>query len=202
MIKVKIKHLDHVDVALLDDKDDDLDTWRYSWSMAGGKAMPGQKAIGKYPAIRRVIDGRSKTIFMHMIVAHRMGLIPDPFTHSGKEQGKWDVSVDHDNGNKLDCRRGNLKIRTRSSQMLNPSDGARSTSRSGIRGVILARPGKSKPWNVQATLKGKNYNLGWFAAQEEAIRQRRAFDTAPDKQAWLDALLASRHPSPPGSSPG
>jgi hypothetical protein len=184
MIKVRIKHQDHVDVALLDDEDADLATWRYSWNMAGGKALPGQKAVGKYPAIRRVIDGRPKTIFMHMIVAHRIGLISDPFAHSGKKQGQWDVSIDHENGNKLDCRRDNLRTRTRSQQMLNPSDGLRSTNTSGLRGVNYI-PSRKVPtkWRAYGTNPAtrKQVNLGWFRTAEEAAEARRYWDEHHEK---------------------
>jgi hypothetical protein len=162
--------------------DEDRDLAARSWHLAGGKVTAGQ--AGKYVA-------DSNGILLHREVAFRMGLISSVAPEPG-QQGRWNVSIDHENGDKLDCRRSNLKLKDRSSQMLNPADGARSTSKSGIRGVIHARPGRSKPWNVQATLKGKNYNLGWFVTQEEAIEQRRAFDNASDKQAWLDNLLASR----------
>lgn len=148
--------------VLLSDEDAELAQLR--WGMAGGKG-----SVGKYVARRT----KGSTTYLHRVVAERMGLelVPAP------GQGRWRVSVDHINGDKLDNRRENLRLLSRPQQMTNLADGLRSSNTSGHRGVSLIR--KSGKWMAHATVDGRSVSLGAFATREEAIARRAEWDRAP-----------------------
>lgn len=172
--------------ALVDDEDSDL--LHYAWHLSGGKTPQGQKNVGKYAATARTVAGKQRTIFMHRVVAARMGLISDPFTVApSEERGRWRYSIDHDNGNKLDNQRQNLKLRDRQQQMTNPNDRLRANNTSGVRGVSYcpSRESFGKPWRATITENGRGITLGWFATVEEAAFARRSYEEAADKKQWL-----------------
>lgn len=146
--------------------DEDADLVEIKWSLAGGKGN------GKYAA-HQVLG---KTFYLHRYVAERMGLID--LTEPPSERGAWKVSIDHINGNKLDNRRENLRLRDRSKQMHNTNDGLRSTNKTGYRGVSLikARAHLPKPWYASAQLNRKSVGLGMYATAEEAAAARKRWD--------------------------
>jgi len=144
----------------VDDLDADLSQLR--WAMAGGKGK-----IGKYAARAQ---GR-QTIYLHRVIAHRMGLIDKV-----AGEGRSTASIDHIDGDKLNNRRSNLKLKTRSQQMLNGNDRLRANNRSGYRGVSEARPGRPKPWMAYVQVNGRSKNLGWYASVEEAAAARARWD--------------------------
>ncbi len=86
---------------------------------------------------------------MHHIIAKRMNL---------------DLSkgIDHINCNKLDNRRENLRVATRSQNMFNRT--AQRNNRSGLKGVTK-RKGK---WTARIQKDGIQYDLGLFNTPEEA----------------------------------
>src|SRR6266851_621253 len=135
------------------------------WHMAGGKGRVGKYAFS--PQLG----------YLHRWVALRMGLLSTTAPERGR-RGRWRVSIDHENGNKLDCQRGNLRISGRSQQMLNPNDGLRSTNRSGYRGVsfVASRERFGKPWMAYVQHHGTSKNLGWYASAEEAAVARGRWD--------------------------
>src|SRR6266511_1337383 len=138
------------------------DLAKFRWSMAGGKG-----SRGKYAATKRTVNGKKTTIYMHRMVAARMGLLINP---AGEQAGHWTVSVDHKNGDKLDNQRVNLRLRDRPSQMRNGNDALRTTNRSGYRGVsfVARRERFGKPWMAYVTVDYRTKNLGWYATVEEA----------------------------------
>lgn len=142
----------------------------FAWTMTGGKG-----SRGKYAATRVTLDGRRHTHYLHRLVAWRMGLIEEIV---GTDAGRWRVLVDHENGDKLDNRRCNLRLLDRPRQMRNPNDAVRSTNRSGYRGVsfVRARARFAKPWMAYVTVNYKTINLGWHATAEDAAATRRAWD--------------------------
>ena len=73
------------------------------------------------------------------------------------------VEVDHINGNRLDNRRENLRLCTRSQNGKNTSS---STGTSKYKGVSLEkRRGK---WRADIGVSGKNKFLGYFETEDEA----------------------------------
>lgn len=82
------------------------------------------------------------------------------------------MDIDHINGNTLDNRKSNLRIATRSQNLMNSGVGARNTS--GYKGVSPSgRP--SAPFLAQVVVMQKAKNLGRFRSAEEAAR---AYDKA------------------------
>lgn len=133
---------------------EDADLTELRWSLAGGKG-----SVGAY-AVRR---GE----YLHNVVARRMGLVPD--------QGhRWKATVDHINGDKLDNRRENLRLRTRQQQMLNPNDGVQRNNSSGHRGVSYHKATDS--WYASVMVDGRTKSLGRWATLEEAVLARQAWD--------------------------
>ena len=72
---------------------------------------------------------------------------------------------DHENGDKLDNRRPNLRVGTKGENMQNRR-GARRNTRSQVRGVIW--DASRRKWAARAQLDGKTHNLGRFATIAEA----------------------------------
>jgi len=85
-------------------------------------------------------------------------------THASRE-----VEVDHINHDKLDNRRENLRLCTRS---LNNAArlGNRKRKYSDYRGVTYAKSKKTKPWKAQIGYRGKNVNIGRYKTEEEAAK--------------------------------
>lgn len=109
---------------------------------------------GKYA--QRTITSKNKrvSIFLHRAIMN---------TPKGKD-------IDHKNGNTLDNRKSNLRISTRSQNILNPNNKVQK-SFSGYRGVSLSGGLKNK-WRARIFVKGKEILLGRFKTKSEAIRIR------------------------------
>ncbi len=74
------------------------------------------------------------------------------------------VEVDHVFGNKLDNRKGQLRVATRSQNKLNRP--APSNNTSGHKGVWLHKA--NMRWRAEISCRGKTYRLGYFDTPEEA----------------------------------
>lgn len=72
---------------------------------------------------------------------------------------------DHENGDKLDCRRSNLCVVTKAQNMENQT-ALRQDNRSGYRGVSWHK-GTGK-WTVQAQVNGQYHYIGLFEDVHEA----------------------------------
>lgn len=81
--------------------------------------------------------------------------------------GKLDI--DHINRNKLDNRKINLRVTTRTQN--NYNQGLRSNNKSGIKGVSWCRF-KSK-WRAYIWNKGKFISYGYHLNKEDAIKARK-----------------------------
>lgn len=101
-------------------------------------------------AVRRsvVVNGKSKPIYMHREIMET----PDG------------MDTDHINGDRLDNRRGNLRICNRSQNQHNVGKPRNNTS--GYKGV--ARNGKR--WASQIGVNGRLVYLGTFDSEEDAAR--------------------------------
>jgi len=92
-----------------------------------------------------------KTVSMHRMV---MGLYP---------KGVKGAVVDHLNGNKLDNRKGNLRITTVQGNSFN-----RRPHRNNPLGVRGVQPTKNGKYLAYIRVDGKTYNLGTYSSLEEA----------------------------------
>jgi len=97
-------------------------------------------------------DGTHGTILLHRFV---LGL-------SGRTE------IDHVNRNKLDCRRSNLRICSRSQNLHNTK--RRSDSSNAYRGVSFSK--EKRKWVAYIDVGGKRIRLGYFDSAEEAARKR------------------------------
>lgn len=136
-IVIKIPLRNHarniVDHALVDEADYDLVSG-YTWCKgSNGYAQTG----GSHSKLQR----------MHVLIM-------------GRESGK---EVDHINRNKLDNRRANLRLVTRSVNNLNRKEGT------GV--FYLAR---IKRYWAYITRNGKRTNLGYYKTFKEALNARKA----------------------------
>lgn len=144
--------------VLIDDVDADLAEQR--WHLAGGKGT-----VGRYVA-------QGGPLYLHRVIAQRMGLIAQVVG-----EGRAVPSVDHENGDKMDCRRANLRLRKRAQQVRNPNDRLRSTNHTGYRGVYYhPSPGRRKRWWAHVTVDGKIRSLGYYGTAEEAAMARQTWD--------------------------
>ena len=78
------------------------------------------------------------------------------------------MQIDHKNGNRLDCRKQNLRICDNQRNSYNTA--LRKNNKSGIKGVYYSTSNKS--WNVQITYEGKVMHVGYFKNKIDAINKR------------------------------
>jgi hypothetical protein len=130
----------------VDDIDSDLANykWYYHINHKGGTG---------YAA--RMIGGRKhkKVLFMHNVIADRMGLI-----HSRKD------TIDHRDRNKLNNSRSNLQISNSSLQEVNK--GLTKQNSTGYKGVSF-HTGTQK-YRAVITVNGKQIHIGEFKTPQEA----------------------------------
>jgi hypothetical protein len=131
-------------VARVDDKDKDLAG--LNWHAHKGKG-------DYYYAVHREGTGARERLWLHNEVMQRvLGRLLYPHE-----------LVDHINRDKLDNRRGNLRVATRSQNEANKAKGSRGTSR--YKGVTRTRNGK---WKAEITVDGYRIYLGVFKKEKDA----------------------------------
>lgn len=74
--------------------------------------------------------------------------------------------IDHKNLDKTDNSFNNLRIATRSKNMMNTL--AHTDNTSGFKGVSRFKHAKSRPWIANICVDGKKIHLGYHASPEEA----------------------------------
>lgn len=88
-----------------------------------------------------------ETVLLHRFVGARMGL-------SGR--------IDHENRDRLDCQRSNLRSSTASTNGAN--SGVRKNNKLGLKGVDM----KAGKYRAQIKVNYKSIHLGYFDTREEA----------------------------------
>lgn len=106
--------------------------------------------------------------------ARRRGKPPDMKTIRLHNEIMKAGSVDHINGDGLDCRRENMRLATKSENSRNRGPNANNTC--GYKGVYIDK-GSGK-WRARIRASDKRLHLGYFATPEAAAR---AYDEAARK---------------------
>lgn len=139
MIELKIK--EHT--VLIDDEDE-ARVCQWKWQVNNGYAsrQHWNPELKKY-----------QKMYMHRFIM-------------GTPQG---MDTDHINHNKLDNRKENLRVATRSENNFNSSPSKANTS--GFKGVHWFKP--AKLWRAYITIDGKRIELGYSKTKEGAIELRQ-----------------------------
>lgn len=93
--------------------------------------------------------------------------------------------VDHIDGNRMDCRRCNMRIVTAAQNRQNQTP-VRDGCVSRFRGVSLHR--KTGMWVASAQLDGRSYHLGLFRSEEDAAETARRWRVEHMPYAARDAV--------------
>jgi hypothetical protein len=106
----------------------------------------------------RGIGGRKnhKKLYMHVAVMQRV---------LGRALVKGE-EVDHENGNKQDNRRSNLRLVTHTQNMRNQLRNKANTT--GYKGVSLQKNSPNRPYRAYIVVDNKQIHLGYYATPEEA----------------------------------
>ena len=138
--------------------------------------------------VRRIPIGKNKfalvdseTYFILMLADHKWGISSHGYVRTSIEiDGKRKIlylhkaimpapegyDIDHINRDKLDNRKVNLRICSRSENLHN--QGLRRNNKSGHKGVYFRKD--NKKWVAQIGINGKNKNLGSYLTFNEAVR--------------------------------
>lgn len=114
------------------------------------------KDIHGYIKTHFYVEEKKTTAYLHRII---LG-----FKHGDTRK------VDHENRNKVDCRKKNLRVATSHTNSMNGS--LRKNNHSGVIGVILEGHCKYKKWTAELMLNRKKVYQKYFENKEDAIKAR------------------------------
>lgn len=134
------------DVAFIDKIDCDLSNM--SWHISKTKGYAQHKITDE--------SGKRKYRFLHRIIGER--IINRPLTH--------DDFIEHNNGNKLDNRRKNLSLLTRSESVQRYE--IRNSNKTIYKGISY-RKSRNK-WQARIKFHGQTRSLGYYSTPEEAAK--------------------------------
>jgi HNH endonuclease/AP2 domain len=146
MIKIPLRDRHGVVIAMALIDDEDAPQAEYRWHR-GGKGYARRRAYS---------EGR--WIYLHRVIIRAPN----------------DRQADHINGDRLDNRRGNLRLVTAAQQGHN--QGLHSNSTSGYRGVSWHR--NRRKWVAGVRVNGKKHFIGSFNEKTDAAEATRAFREA------------------------
>jgi hypothetical protein len=132
-------------VTIIDDVDADLADLKW-YALAHHS--------GRFYAIRMSSGPNRMMIYLHRVILERM---------AGRPLAKTEY-VDHISGDKLDCRRENLRIATNAENLQNR--GMQRNNTSGFKGVSWYR--RDGKWHARIGFNGKDKHLGYFDTAEAA----------------------------------
>lgn len=137
--------------AIVDPIDADLTCFK--WRVLSMSEYARRKG---FTAVRSIYIGnhKSRNELMHRVILARK---------LGRDLQSTEL-VDHANGNPLDNRRANLRLATRSQNMMNRSKNI--NNQSGFKGVIFHK--ESGKWRAVINANKKRHRLGLFDTPEEA----------------------------------
>lgn len=139
-----------VEQLLVDQEDRDLEKWHWRLDFHG-HVIRGPKAV----------PGNRQTIRLHRVIMERM---------LGRELLAGETP-DHINRNKLDNRRANLRLATKSQNAMNLTPRAGCTSQ--FIGVSWSSEEKrTKRWLAYINVDGKRFQVGKFTDEDEAAWMR------------------------------
>jgi hypothetical protein len=104
--------------------------------------------------------GLKRHVFLHRLVA--LGELLILFGDPGDE-------IDHASNDGLDCRRGNLRVGSHRTNMLNVRSRAGSSSR--FRGVRKGTGRNAHRWRAAIKIDGRERFLGYFASEQAAAER-------------------------------
>lgn len=147
---------------------EDAHLTRYHWSLT------------PHGYVRRREAGTGKGITLHREVA---GLPPGEFRNSGAGP-----VVDHINGDKLDCRRENLRIITQGQNAQNRRSINGSSKYRGVSAVSKGRGRHKRSYQAYGRKDGTMVHLGFFDSEDDAAAAARA---------WREENLPFSYEGPP-----
>lgn len=140
------------------------DSGEFTWKVKNG---------GRSTGVGEIAGGRTHNGYWRISIggirylAHRLAWV---YVFGEIDNTK---DIDHINGNPLDNRISNLRLATRSQNLLNKGRQKRNTS--GIVGVTWNK--KSRTWHAKGCLCGKDYFIGAFNSISDAAAARKEFET-------------------------
>lgn len=147
---MKIIYASNIKAPILVDDEDFEELSKYKWQLNhNGYA---QRSIWK--------DGKTTSVTMH-----RQLMLPDKGT-----------DVDHQDGNRINNQRSNLRLATRSENMANMRKIKSLSAHSKHKGVSRLKRAKLKnQWIAYIKLDYKTYYLGYYNTEEEAAHMYNQF---------------------------
>lgn len=129
--------------------DDDLFSWLNQWKWYYKEQVVGE---GGY-ACRNEYHPKHRTVRMHIVI----------------NQTPPGLRTDHENGNKLDNQRHNLRAATAIQNAQNTTK-LHKKNTSGYKGIYWHK--RDKAWRVQLTVNYKKIFIGNFQKLEDAVKAR------------------------------
>ena len=132
-------------VAIIDEEDAER-VLTHKWSAA----RADQVRENWYAHRQEWVGGVRRTVYLHrFIMGEPLGML-----------------IDHEDGDGLNCRKGNLRLATRADN--NRNQHRRTKNTSGFKGVSFCSRSRTSSWEAYIHVSGKKKRIGHFRSAEEA----------------------------------